>query len=924
MKKQSKKERIELNDFKKRIDILAMNLSLKENDRFYNGLELIFELYEKMIQNDQDAFFIDKERKAHIIESLKYSKQIFESDKPVKIQELLLNLRSDDPTDFFIFPATFSAFEEEQSFHLCGLIFYRKNSHLLAIQVDKQRYFKQTVIAYTQIPLTKIEVLSKILLDNRDHCGHKPFDIFKDIEAISEAFQSIPTIQMKEQMTGNCVILELEATLKLALYHCQRDIFSININERVTPTWNLVHPNPTLEMRKRFLGVIKGKNQKWNAQYDYIFGYYLYRKKYVAETTIIHSHRQEKNWYKLIETVFKLDPYILAMQNGNGKLPIFNEAKLIKSLDRAVESLSELYGEELKEVDDDKLVLMLKFDGCLRSIIKERLALIKIPVAKKMNERLLSRIDERFQENYAEVKRRAESRKKEWQLLSDKGWLLQFTEKWLPETIAFFLPSERGERKQLYEFARRIDMLALTLSLKSNKDYFVRPENYALLFSTYIKMIKNDKDAFFIDKKRQLSIIHSLERTIALYRFDRMENLKIVLENLRNNDPTDFMLFPTSYSTLAADQTGHVCGLTVYKKDDQFLVMQVDKKKEIGAGAVSYVKISATKIEELSNILFSARDLLNFHPYGTLIKIEALSHRFKKIPAIKLESPTTRNYGVSGIETSLRLILFNCNRCLFELADRPKVTPTWNRMYKDATFEMQKRFLQAMKEDNREWNKNFDYVFGYCRFRHSIYAHVQQSGSHLNKNEWYQNIRSLYREDPYIKVILNRGGSIPPAVDEQITEQILKVAETPGTLYQREISEVDLSDLHRALLSIRNAISFTTDRNTYTQIPIAKEIIDSSIDLLQEKTIEIQKEINHRNRIEKFNHSNQISKQRIPLPWHNTSSAVHTLSTASEESTVCFSRENRFASMLSQVKHQAKVISKDLARKPAINELKRQ
>ena len=35
--------------------------------------------------------------------------------------------------------------------------------------------------------------------------------------------------------------------------------------------------------------------------------------------------------------------------------------------------------------------------------------------------------------------------------------------------------------------------------------------------------------------------------------------------------------------------------------------MQVDKKKEIGAGAVSYVMVSATKVEGLSNILFSAR-----------------------------------------------------------------------------------------------------------------------------------------------------------------------------------------------------------------------------------------------------------------------------------------------------------------------------
>ncbi|WP_301359477.1 hypothetical protein [Enterococcus spodopteracolus] len=118
MKKQSKKERMEINDFKKRIDMLAMNLSLKENDRFYSGLEMIFTLYEKMIQNDQDTFFIDKERKAHIIESLKYSKQIFETKKLMKMQELLLNLRSDDPTDFLIFPATFSVFEEELSYHL--------------------------------------------------------------------------------------------------------------------------------------------------------------------------------------------------------------------------------------------------------------------------------------------------------------------------------------------------------------------------------------------------------------------------------------------------------------------------------------------------------------------------------------------------------------------------------------------------------------------------------------------------------------------------------------------------------------------------------------------------------------------------------------------------------------------------------------
>ena len=61
-----------------------------------------------------------------------------------------------------------------------------------------------------------------------------------------------------------------------------------------------------------------------------------------------------------------------------GDLPILNEAKLIKRLDQSGRIIKwEPYEEELKEVVDDKLVLMLKFDGCLRSIIKERLAFIK-------------------------------------------------------------------------------------------------------------------------------------------------------------------------------------------------------------------------------------------------------------------------------------------------------------------------------------------------------------------------------------------------------------------------------------------------------------------------------------------------------------------------------------------------------------------
>ena len=68
----------------------------------------------------------------------------------------------------------------------------------------------------------------------------------------------------------------------------------------LTPTWNIVHLNPTVEMRERFLKVVKGKNKNGMLLFDYIFGYYLYRKGYDIETTIIH-HRQEKFGISLLK-----------------------------------------------------------------------------------------------------------------------------------------------------------------------------------------------------------------------------------------------------------------------------------------------------------------------------------------------------------------------------------------------------------------------------------------------------------------------------------------------------------------------------------------------------------------------------------------------------------------------------------------------
>ncbi|WP_206853793.1 hypothetical protein [Candidatus Enterococcus mangumiae] len=920
------------NDFKQRLDILSMILSLKANDREikHTDFELIFSLFKKMIQNDQDDFFIDNKRQPAIVASLERSEQIYQLDKAEEIQELFIDLKTDDPTDFLLFPVCFCVNEEERPpRHLTALTFYKKNDHLLMIHVDKEKYFKESTVSYVEIPMTNMEILSELLLFSRDRIESGAFSVLKKIETIAGEFQRLPMIEMKGQMIGNCVVSEIEAALKVALFNCKVDLFSFEADEVVIPKWNLFHDDSTLEMRLRFLEALKVANQEWNAQFDYIFDYYLYRKGHTTKTSLLHINRSTYQWYNLIQTVFEMDPYIHEMKNGNGNPPVLDETKLVKRLDQTVESLSELYQVALKDVNEEELTRMLKFDGCLLSIVEDRSAIMEIPVAKEMNQWLLSGLADRFEENLEELKRRAEVRKNEWQISHEEKGFAQFAEPWLPTSNTHFSQPEQLEVKEIDEFARRIDMLALTLSLKSSNNFCVSPENYELLFSTYIKMIENDQDDFFIDKKRQPKIIRSLERTIDLYRLGQPNDLKIVLENLRNNDPTDFLLFPTSYFFPDPDELGYVCGLTVYKRGGQFVVMQVDKEKVIGAGSVSYVQLSAAKVEELSKVLFSTRDLLNFRPYETLIKIEALSHPFQKIPAIQLARPMSDNHAVSQIETTLRIILFNCNHSLFDLPHRPKITPKWNRQLPYPTLEMKRRFVHALKGDNPDWNQQYEYVFGFYLYRKYSYSQIKYGVLANHKDEWYQNVYLLYANDPYIKVILNNGGYIPSVLNSHIKEVILEVVDPIGQLYQSKLRQVELIDLHDADERIRKEIQLTRERKAYIQIPIAEKITSSLIIGLQEKRKDIQEEIKYRDKKKQLDlfseKSTQINQQWFPFSYHHRSTqTARPLPANSEQLAVCSSQKNKLSSVLAHVKQHAQVISKDLARKPAVYELKRQ
>ncbi|WP_375152558.1 hypothetical protein, partial [Enterococcus mundtii] len=121
---------------------------------------------------------------------------------------------------------------------------------------------------------------------------------------------------------------------------------------------------------------------------------------------------------------------------------------------------------------------------------------------------------------------------------------------------------------------------------------------------------------------------------------------------LRNNDSTDFLLIPACFKMLDPVRNGHISGLIVYKRENEFMVMQVDKEETLKTGALSYVKIPMDKIQEFSRVLFSARDFYEFKPYGILKRIESLSHRFKEIPTIKLAPQTTGNCGIIEMEAT--------------------------------------------------------------------------------------------------------------------------------------------------------------------------------------------------------------------------------------------------------------------------------
>ncbi|THE16276.1 hypothetical protein E1H99_00380 [Enterococcus hirae] len=825
-------------EFEMRFNMLALTLSLKNNDMHFEigeFYQLLFSTYIKMIESDQNDFFIEKKRKAKIIQSLERTKAFYDFEHKKQLQAVFEKMTNDDPTDFMLFPIVFLNRINNGKNHLCGFTVYKKNEEFLVMKVDKQEDFDDQTISYYKIPATCIEELSQLFFNERDFLKLTPYSIFNGLIDIS-SIKVISTRTMKEQDIGKCVISEVEDSLRTILFNCQTDIFSLPKDTKIMPKWNLKHSEPTVEMRKRFVSALKGENKDWNQHFDYIFDYYLYRKGELIKNSYLETHVSSVVKDLQVQKIFSMDAYIPEMLKNNGRILEANE-QLGQLKIGEIDPPDILHTRKISENEFLSLRRAQVLNTKKIEMFYERLPLIKIQRAKEITQYIISRLKDKNQEIETELQRRKEIEMK------------------------------------AKRFEKRVDMLALTLSLKENDRFFENNGGYKLLFSTYIKMIENDQDNFFIEKERKERIIYSLERTKAFYDFKHKEQLQAVLEKMTNDDPTDFVLFPSGFSTSLDKMECHMCGLTVYKKNEDFIVMKVDKERSFDRKNVTFFKIPSTNVEELSQIFFERRNFTQLPPDCLFKRLGQLSRESKAVPSIIIQYQKSGTCVISEIEASLRMILFNCRTDIFNLAEGDCMTPKWNSVHSEPTIEMRKRFVAAMKGEDEAWDQHFDYLFDYYLCRKGKLVGDSSLTICARDMMRYWKIRETFSMDKYIPEMLKNSGQLPTD-DVPLKEEKIKGID-PSDIYMKPIEEINIFSLKNIMQGNTYKIKLFNERLPFIKIQRAKDITESIISRLQDKNKKIEAEIQRREEIEMARQDKRDSKQSLYQSISNVVSRTH-------------------------------------------------
>ena len=936
-------------EFIKRLDMLSLALSLDtmwENFRSSLGMyELVFSTYISMIKNDPDEFFMEKEQQVSVLESLQRSKEFCSIENSQNLKKLLENMRNNDPTDFMIFPIPIkNPISEYMQPQLNTLTIYKKEDYFVVTQVENGQQDEPRQLEYFWIPLMDVASLCEVISFSRntiESIDSVVPNIVDEIREISDQYEVTPTpIDKKETIAFNDHwIGKVESALRIILSNCRTNEFYISSTIQPLPPWNMKHPDPNIEMKKRFLEAVKGQKQEWNDQFDYVFDYFLYKKNRLIENSVVATESFYTPWPNIVEFLFVEDPYIVALRKSNGDISraVSRELSYLRnrmemSVVDVLDALDQLGGGEVIDLPFSELENGFHKNGEIISVYKERLPLIRLPIAKEMTQLCLSKMEVRSQEIEGELKRRRTIRRK----LDESSRITQFVSKVVPTSLMDYITQNQEAMEQRQEFAKRVDMLAMSLSLKPNDQSFVSPESYELLFSIYAKMIRTNYNNFFVDRIQTMNIVHSLKRTIQLYRMDGAESLQTIFEKLKNYDPTDFMLIPVAFST---DHTqkyfGHVCGLTIYKRENNFVVLKVDKEQSYRTGSVSYVKVPFEKARALSQLLFSERHFSNEKPYDILKKIEGLSHEFRQIPAIQLKEQTIDNSVISEIEASLRTILFNCKKDIFHLNDQERVTPKWGKLDEPmlarpqrrqnwwmedlgTTVTMKERFLLAVKGMNGNWNKNLQYIYDYYFYFKNICKKMEHSGID-QKQALLKNIRYLFQHDPYIQEMVNRRGEIPTIFDEQLRKKVKEMVESMGSLPDSVLRIMETSKIQQEIQINAYVQGFIKQRLPFIKIPVAKEMSEHMIYYTEMKNDRLQREYQRRVDLAQKKQKEEPIYRSTTMPITETSSPVAHSSRASlnlvtRSTNLGDTLKGRFSELCDRAKNLSSSVSNNLVR----------
>ncbi|MFN6832876.1 hypothetical protein SFB97_12030 [Enterococcus hirae] len=289
-----------LSSTEKKAELLALFLGLKDSNVFHSSgpdakefYQLLFSNYQKMILKDSDNFFVAKEHKASVIESLQHTIDFYETQMVTDIVHLLERLKSDNYTSFIITSANFLT-EGEGTKHSVGLLIHKKKDYYTVAILDKGGYYNERQGSYVKIPKSKLQLLSQVLLDNKStnktvgsHNKMQNYGILNaivelsnndDISYVSPKASDLK-IKVKKQMVGNCIFAGVNLAFKTALFCCHTDVYK-DIDHRknnisIKPMEKI---EASYETNQRFLNVLKGNDINENKVLDIIYSYYEERK----------------------------------------------------------------------------------------------------------------------------------------------------------------------------------------------------------------------------------------------------------------------------------------------------------------------------------------------------------------------------------------------------------------------------------------------------------------------------------------------------------------------------------------------------------------------------------------------------------------------------------------------------------------------